>query len=92
LRIQSGSNSSARESKRRFLDLGLPVMDGYELALHLRAMPGLANLHLIAVTGYGQDSDRQRTREAGFQHHLVKPVDMDAIEAALATRNARSDG
>jgi CheY-like chemotaxis protein len=70
-----------------FLDLGLPVMDGYELAVHLREMPGLAGLQLIAVTGYGQESDRQRTREAGFHHHLVKPVNMDAIEAALATRD-----
>jgi PAS domain S-box-containing protein len=66
-----------------FLDLGLPVMDGYELASHLRALPGLAGLRLIAVTGYGQDSDRRRTQDAGFDHHLVKPVDLAAIEAAL---------
>jgi PAS domain S-box-containing protein len=66
-----------------FLDIGLPVMDGYELATHLRKIPGLANLQLIAVTGYGQESDRRRTREAGFQHHFVKPIDLAAIEAAL---------
>ena len=58
-------------------------MDGYELASHLREMPGLAGLRLVAVTGYGQESDRQRSREAGFHHHLVKPVDIDAIEATL---------
>ncbi len=66
-----------------FLDLGLPVMDGYELASHLRDIPGLAELQLIAVTGYGQDSDLQKTRAAGFHHHLVKPVDLDAIDTAL---------
>lgn len=67
-----------------FLDLGLPVMDGYELASRLRELPGLEQLRLIAVTGYGQDSDRRRTRAAGFHHHLVKPVDVTAIEALLA--------
>ena len=66
-----------------FLDLGLPVMDGFELAAHLRELPGLADIRLIAVTGYGQESDRRRTRDAGFEGHLVKPVDIDAIEATL---------
>ena len=50
-------------------------------------IPGLADLRLIAVTGYGQESDRRRTREAGFHHHLVKPVDVDAIEAAATARS-----
>ncbi len=67
-----------------FLDLGLPVMDGYELASRLRELPGLDAIRLIAVTGYGQDSDRQRTRAAGFHHHLVKPVDITVLEALLA--------
>jgi PAS domain S-box-containing protein len=66
-----------------FLDIGLPVMDGYELAARLRELPDLNGLRLIALTGYGQESDRQRTREAGFQHHLVKPVDLLAIETVL---------
>jgi PAS domain S-box-containing protein len=66
-----------------FLDIGLPVMDGYELAARLRQMPGLPPLHLIALTGYGQAEDQRRTREAGFDHHLVKPVDIAAIEATL---------
>jgi len=65
------------------LDLGLPVMDGYELATHLRDLPGLAGIRLIAVSGYGQASDRRRTRDAGFHGHLVKPVDLEAIEATL---------
>jgi CheY-like chemotaxis protein len=69
-----------------FLDIGLPVIDGYELAAHLRNIPGLANVRLIAVTGYGQASDRQKVREAGFHYHIVKPVDLDLLDAAVMTR------
>lgn len=69
-----------------FLDIGLPVMSGYELAGHLRALPGLAEVELVALTGYGQESDRQRAREAGFHHHLVKPVALSTIERLLAQR------
>ncbi len=65
------------------LDIGLPVMDGYELAVHLRGLPGLAGIRLIALSGYGQESDRQQATRAGFHHHLVKPVGIDAIEAAV---------
>ncbi len=65
------------------LDIGLPVMDGYELASRLReALPGQA-LRLIAVTGYGQDADRRRARDAGFDAHLVKPVNLEALEREL---------
>jgi CheY-like chemotaxis protein len=67
-----------------FLDVGLPVMDGYELAARLRAIPALDRIRLIAVTGYGQESDRRRSAEAGFHHHLVKPVDLDALVALAA--------
>jgi CheY-like chemotaxis protein len=73
-----------------FLDIGLPVMDGYELAAHLREIPGLAEIRLIAITGYGQESDRRKTRDAGFHHHLTKPVSLAAIEAAL-TANGPSE-
>jgi CheY-like chemotaxis protein len=58
-----------------FLDLGLPAMDGYEVAAKLREV--VPEIVLVAVTGYGQRSDRDRTRAAGFAHHLVKPVDLD---------------
>ncbi len=64
-----------------FLDIGLPVMDGYELAAHLRELPELNGMKLIALTGYGQESDRRKSREAGFDHHLVKPVDFTAVES-----------
>jgi len=61
------------------LDLGLPVMDGFELARKLREICSGDALRLVAVTGYGQEDDRARTRAAGFDHHLVKPVELDEI-------------
>lgn len=66
-----------------FLDLGLPGMDGYELAARLRGLPELSGIILCALTGYGQEADRQQTRDAGFDHHLVKPIVLDAIAAIL---------
>jgi signal transduction histidine kinase/CheY-like chemotaxis protein len=65
------------------LDIGLPDMDGAELARRLRARPETAGALLVAVTGYGQDSDRERTRAAGFDHHLVKPIDLEKLHAIL---------
>jgi signal transduction histidine kinase/ActR/RegA family two-component response regulator len=66
------------------LDIGLPEMDGYELATRLQAIPRLNATRLIALTGYGQSEDRQRSRAVGFSDHLVKPVDLPALERALA--------
>jgi CheY-like chemotaxis protein len=66
------------------LDIGLPEMDGIELARRLRAQPETAGAVLIAVTGYGQEQDRQRALAAGFSYHLVKPVDMDELGEVLA--------
>lgn len=69
------------------LDIGLPVMDGCELARRLRSLPGLPeDLKLVAVTGYGQAKDRRRSTEAGFAAHLVKPVTLDALIAAMSAR------
>jgi CheY-like chemotaxis protein len=65
------------------LDLGMPGMDGLEVARRLRADPSRAGLRIVALTGWGQESDRRRTREAGFDHHLTKPVDFMALEAWL---------
>ena len=67
-----------------FLDIGLPVMDGYELARRLKVLPGLGAIRLIAVTGYGQQADRQNAEAAGFSNHLVKPIDFDALERILS--------
>ena len=65
------------------LDLGMPRLSGYELARRIRAQDWGARMTLIAQTGWGQDGDRQRTREAGFDHHIVKPVDPDALSELL---------
>ena len=66
------------------LDIGLPGMDGYEVAGHLRQQPYGRSVTLVALTGWSSDEDRQRTREAGFNHHFIKPVDPDALEKVLA--------
>lgn len=65
------------------LDLGLPEIDGYELARRLRELETCRGTLLVAVTGYGQPGDRERSRAAGFAHHLVKPVALGTLEALL---------
>ena len=67
------------------LDIGLPGMDGYEVARQVRRLPGLAHTPLIAITGYGQEEDRQKARDAGFAHHMTKPVSLDELRRALAS-------
>lgn len=67
------------------LDIGLPSMDGYEVARRIRQRPELNALTLIALTGWGQTEDRVRSREAGFQHHLVKPADPTVLQSLLET-------
>jgi CheY-like chemotaxis protein len=67
------------------LDIGLPGMDGYELARRIRATPALAGAALIAVTGYGDEQARQQAAAAGFDHHFVKPIDPAQLVALLAT-------
>jgi CheY-like chemotaxis protein len=66
------------------LDIGLPAMDGYELARRLRALPALAHVRLLAVTGYGQERDRRAAADAGFDGHLAKPVELGVLEAELS--------
>lgn len=66
------------------IDIGLPEVDGYELARRLRATPSLAGMRLVAVTGYGQTDDRQRALAAGFDDHLVKPADLAALDRTMA--------
>ncbi len=66
------------------LDIGLPEMDGHELAERLRAQPATENAVLIAITGYGQDNDQKKALAAGFDHHFTKPVDMAKLRGILA--------
>jgi len=68
------------------LDIGMPGMDGYEVARQLRLKPRPARLLIIALTGYGTDADRQRCYEAGIDHHLTKPARLEALQALLAQR------
>jgi len=67
------------------LDIGLPGLDGYEVAKRLRQQSVLPNVVLVAMTGYGQDTDRQRSQDAGFDHHLVKPANFDKVQQILAS-------
>src|SRR5262249_52688285 len=66
------------------LDIGMPDMDGYEVARRIREQEGSQRALLIAITGWGQDEDRQRAREAGFDHHLTKPVDLGELRKLVA--------
>jgi PAS domain S-box-containing protein len=77
-----------------FLDIGLPDLSGYEVARKLRELPGLQQSLLVALTGWGTQEDRQRTRDAGFDRHLTKPAELTAVEdllrsAALAKQQAQ---
>ena len=67
------------------LDIGMPDMSGYDVARQLRADPGLNGATLIALTGYGSDEDRRKSQAAGFDGHLVKPIDFDDLERLLAS-------
>jgi len=84
----SGSAGVALARRRRpdvvLCDIGLPEMDGYAVARELRADPSTAPIHLVALTGYGRDTDRDRAAEAGFDLHLVKPVGPELLQSLLA--------
>ena len=66
------------------LDIGLPVLDGYQLAPRIRALPEDQPCRLVALTGYGQDADRARSEAAGFERHLVKPISPDEAARVVA--------
>jgi CheY-like chemotaxis protein len=65
------------------LDLGMPGMDGFEVAQKIRANPAMKDVLLVALTGWGQEEDRRRTHAAGFNHHLVKPLDVALLKPIL---------
>jgi CheY-like chemotaxis protein len=74
------------------VDIGLPGMDGYDLAGRLREQPSMKRTTLVALSGYGRDEDKERARAAGFHFHLTKPVDVGCLETLMAEVVARRDG
>jgi len=82
---------AARELRPRIvlLDISLPDVNCYEPAARFRQSPEFSNTLLVALTGYGQEEHRRRSREAGFDHHLVKPLDLAALERILADVDPR---
>jgi CheY-like chemotaxis protein len=96
VRVANDGEAGLEEAQRfipdiAFLDIGMPRINGYDLATRLRKLPVLAHSVLVAVTGWGQGKDRQQAQAAGFDHHLVKPVESDKIVAllSLAPRGTR---
>jgi two-component system, sensor histidine kinase len=71
------------------VDIGMPVLDGYGLAARVRAQLGSDRVRLVAMTGFGQDKDLRKTREAGFDAHLVKPVDLDTLLRVLSNEEGK---
>jgi DNA-binding response OmpR family regulator len=71
------------------LDIGLPKMSGYDVARHIRSRRG-AGVLIVAITGWGQDEDRQRSRDAGFDHHFTKPVDIESLLETLERERPRA--
>ena len=67
------------------VDIGMPGMDGFEIARHIRATPEVAKVFLIAMTGYGSDRDQEKARDAGFDRFLVKPIDLALLQEWLRT-------
>ena len=74
------------------LDIGLPGMDGLEVARHLRSMPEMANAFLVAMSGYGREQDRAAASQAGVDQYSVKPVDLDLLSGWLRVFPSRGGG
>ena len=85
--LHDGANAIDAVAKERpdlvLLDIGLPGLDGYEIARRLRRTPGVEGTRLVACTGYGREDDIRRINEAGFDQHLIKPVGATALERVL---------
>jgi DNA-binding response OmpR family regulator len=86
--VYDGADAVSEASSFRpdavLLDIGLPNLNGYEVAQRIREEPWSRGALLIAVTGWGQDADKRRSREAGIDHHLTKPVDLARLDELLA--------
>jgi CheY-like chemotaxis protein len=90
----AASGAAALETLRNkdfqtvLIDIGLPDMDGYEVARQIRMLPGSRTKLLVALTGYGQEEDRRRALQAGFNQHLIKPVDVEHLQNLLTASGA----
>ncbi len=94
VRVANDGAAGLEEAQRfipdvAFLDIGMPKLNGYDLATRIRGVPALAQSVLVAVTGWGQDKDREHAQSAGFDHHLVKPVESAAVAAILEATSPR---
>lgn len=89
--LEALRTADAFEPHVALVDIGLPVVDGYELARQLSGHPRSGRIRLIAVTGYGQEQDRQRAKDAGFVGHLVKPVDLNRLRELLESDSSLVD-
>jgi signal transduction histidine kinase len=85
-------SAEAHRPEVALLDIGMPKLDGYEVARRIRAQPWGQRITLVALTGWGQDSDRRRSQEAGFDSHLVKPLDLDKLMELLAALPVAGSG
>ena len=86
-----GAISAARAFRPdvALLDIGMPELDGYDVARALRQEPWGAGVRLVALTGWGQEDDKQRATDAGFDYHLTKPVDPETLELILSLNGVR---
>ena len=82
--------AASRHPDVALLDIGMPHIDGFELARRIRAQPWGARLPLVALSGWGQSEDFRRTRECGFDCHLVKPVSFEEVAGVIARLSARA--
>jgi CheY-like chemotaxis protein/two-component sensor histidine kinase len=89
--LEAVQNAATFQPNIILLDIGLPRMNGYEVARRIRDEPWGGNVALVALTGWGQDADKRQSLEAGFDHHLTKPVDLVALEKLLALLVSQSD-
>ena len=89
---QALAMAEAQRPQLALLDIGMPLLNGYETCRRIREQPWGQAMTLVAQTGWGQEEDRRRAREAGFDHHLIKPVDVNELEAILRSVVARTDG
>ncbi|MEJ2619422.1 MAG: response regulator, partial [Candidatus Thiodiazotropha sp.] len=97
-RVETASNGlEAVETAERLrpeailLDVGLPKIDGYEACRRIRQKPWADRVLIVALTGWGQEEDRRKSQQAGFDHHLVKPINLSAINQLLAQTSMTSD-